>query len=106
MTASCPYCHQAMIQPEPDKGYWKCAPCNVFQELLGYGVAITYVSCIIKGREYTVRMDGKEMITSITRWEHTADGFAIGEPILYAMGLMNVTPSNIVEKIKLFLVFS
>jgi hypothetical protein len=106
MTAACPYCRQVMIPPEPDKGHWKCRSCNIAQELLGYGVSITYIACSIKGVEYTVRLDGRDLGTQFTRWEQTADGFYIGDIFLVLPGVLNITPSNVVEKIKLYMVFS
>lgn len=107
MTASCPYCHDAMLPPDPDNmKVWRCVPCNVAQELLGYGISITYISCTIRGQEYSVRLDGKNLDTHITRWNFTDDGFAIGDTFVSAVGLLNITPSNIVQKIKTYVVFS
>lgn len=106
MSTDCPYCHRAMQQPDPDKGCWQCQPCNIFQALLGYGVSIIYISCEINGLEYSVRLNYKDMETQLTRWEQTADGFAIGKVFLIMPGIINITPSNVVEKIKLYMVFS
>ena len=110
MTASCPYCHQAMHGATPDatsdKRYWKCDPCHMALELLDYGISIIYLACEIKGIEYTVRLDGKDLGTQFTRWKQTADGFYIGEIFLVIPGVANITPSNVIDKIKLYSVFS
>lgn len=106
MTASCPYCHEVMFPPNPDNiKVWRCFPCNVAQELLGYGVSIIYISCVIKGQEYTVRLDGRDTKTYIIRWNITADGFGIGDTFIVAPRLLNITPSNVVERIKTYMVF-
>jgi len=95
-----------MRQPDPDKGYWRCDPCQVVQELLGYGISITHIAFQIRGQEYSVRLDGKNLSTQFTRWQGTNDGFYIGEVILSIDGLADITPSNVIEKIKLYMVFS
>ena len=107
MTASCPYCHQAMRQPYPDnKGNWRCDPCHLSQELFSNGISIIWIHCTIKEIEYTVRLDGRDLGTQFIRWEQTTDGFDIGKIFLVIPEVANITPSNIVEKIKLYICFS
>lgn len=109
MTEPCPYCKQIMRHTPANthyKGFWTCGKCNINAEFLGYGKKIIRIHCMVKDREFTVRLDEGKNETEITIWTITDDGFGIGETYYKFPGVKNITPDNVVERIKLIMVFS
>jgi hypothetical protein len=100
----CPYCNQNMIQHDVALEYWTCAACRV-EGQSSKDVEFIWIFCNIKGQEYSVCLDSITNNTRVTQWERTADGFGVGTTIVMVPILLDITPSNIEQKLKLYMVF-
>jgi len=104
----CPFC-QMELEAVKDTNrvclYYRCFSCHITQEFVGDS-SITWLGCAINKKEFTVRLDAYQNKTIITSWISTDDGFGISDKEIVFPGLLNFTPSNVVEKLKTYLIFS
>lgn len=100
----CPFCFNPMHYNGEYVDTFGCTICNIQQRITEAGTRL-WIDFSIKGNNYSVCMDTVEQETRITEWEMTADGFTIGRVILTLPFMSNLTPANVADKIKLFMVF-
>jgi hypothetical protein len=102
----CQFCFKEMFHVYTDSQDYRCDFCHSYQRAFNDGYLLWLYHPY---SNVTVRFDHRSSMpiqSSITFWETTSDGFEMAMKTLHFPRILSITPNNIIEKIKLYLVLS
>ena len=103
----CQFCSKEMVYVDGALTQdYHCDFCHFYHQIFNDGYTLWLESPL---DNITIRFDYRSSMpiqTSISVWETTSDGFNLEIKSLCFPKILSITPDNIIEKIKLYLVLS